>query len=418
MKELDIALVAVGLLVLGTGLLSRPMERFPISKPLVALALGVALSPVALRLLDAAEWHPSRDTLVHETGRLTLAIALMGVALRLPRMWMRDHWRPLSVALLLLMPLMWLASSLLVRLVLGLEWPAALLIGAILTPTDPVVASSIVTGPFAKKTLPGRLRHMLSAESGANDGLVLPLVMIGILALTKPAGEAVHEWLVSTLLREVGLGIVLGAALGYVAARALTWATEHDEMEVPSLLAFTVALAIVALGGAKLLGGSGVIAVFVAGIAFSMASRSQDRHEEERIQESFNLFFTLPAFVLLGLLLPWHEWMALGWRGVLVVALVLLLRRLPAVLLLRRALSPLRATRDALWYGWFGPLGVSAMLYAALAHERTHLAEAWSAGTLAIAASVVVHGMTSGPFTRWYGRHDQEADEEGEREKE
>ncbi|HVM44414.1 MAG TPA: cation:proton antiporter, partial [Candidatus Thermoplasmatota archaeon] len=327
MSELDVAVALVGLIVVVTALVSRPLERLPVSRPLVALGVGVALGPAALGLLDAHAWHPSRDVLVREVSRLTIAIGLMAVALRLPRGWFRAHWRPVSLLLLVLMPLMWLATSAVVRLVLGFDWWTSLLIGAVLTPTDPVAASAIVTGPLAKKALPERLRHLLSAESGANDGLALPLVMIGILVLTKPMESAVHEWLTHVLLVEVLLGAVIGLALGLVVGRAFRWADEHKDMEVSSFLAVTLALALLALGAAKLAGGSGVLAVFVAGIAFDSQTRSKERHEEEKIQEAVNLLFTVPAFGLLGLLLPWNEWLAMGPAALAAVVLILLLRR-------------------------------------------------------------------------------------------
>ena len=96
------------------------------------------------------------------------------------------HWRELLVVLGLGMPVMWLASSTLVYLVLGVPLLLALLIGAVLTPTDPVLSDSIVTGRLANETVPGRLRHAISAESGANDGLALLLMMLPVALLTDP----------------------------------------------------------------------------------------------------------------------------------------------------------------------------------------------------------------------------------------
>ncbi len=110
-------------------------------------------------------------------------------------------------------------------------------------------------------------------------------------------------------------------------------------MEQTSFLAYTLALSLVVLGGAKLLGSDGILAVFVAGLALDRAVSEIDRAEEERVQEAVNRFFILPIFVLLGLTIPWEGWVELGWAGLLLALAVLVLRRLPAVLALKPLLG-------------------------------------------------------------------------------
>src|SRR5215217_6409076 len=103
--------------------------------------------------------------------------------------------------------------------------------------------------------------------------------------------------------------------------------------------------------------------------------------------------------------LPWEGWLELGWKGLLLVAAVLLLRRLPAVLGLRPFLGPLRGeARDVLFLGWFGPIGAAALYYAAFSLRETGMEEVWVVGSLVICTSVVVHGITATPLTRLYGR--------------
>ncbi len=124
-------------------------------------------------------------------ARLAIAIQVMGVALRLPKAYPFTHWRSLAVLLGPVMLLMWLVSGLLVYLILGLPCWVAMLVGAVITPTDPVIATSIATGKVAEQNLPTRLRNLLSAESGANDGLGYPFVLLPILILTRSPQEAV-----------------------------------------------------------------------------------------------------------------------------------------------------------------------------------------------------------------------------------
>jgi sodium/hydrogen antiporter len=225
---------------------------------------------------------------------------------------------------------------------LDLSLAAAVLVGAIITPTDPVLASSIVTSSLAKECVPSRIRHLLSAESGANDGLALLFVLLPILLLTRPSGEALMHWLTIGLLWEVGAGIVVGAMIGYGAGRLLRWAEAKGFVEQVGFLSITIALALLALGSARLFGVDGILAVFMAGIVFGNVIRGEERAQEANVQETVNQFFSIPIFVLLGLVVPIQQWLDLGWIGLAFVVVLLALRRLPAVLMLRPWLRPFR----------------------------------------------------------------------------
>ncbi len=403
MGALNVALLTIGGLVLLVGLFSNPIKRSLLSAPIVALLVGVLLGPAVFGVLDPAEWG-SQETILEQAARLTIAISLMGIALRLPSGYPLSRWRSLAVMLGPVMVLMWLVSGMLVYLILGLPFWVAMLIGAVVTPTDPVVSSTIVQGSMAEENLPGRVRHLLSGESGANDGLAYPLVFLSILMIERSPSYGLLEWLTRVVLWEVGAAVLLGAAMGYVAGRLLGWAEDKGNIEQPSYLAYTLALSLTVLGGTKLLGTDGILAVFAAGIALNMAVSTEDDTQEERMQEAVNRFFVLPVFVLLGLALPWQQWLELGWAGLLLVAAVLLLRRLPAVLAVTPILPQARGFRDTLFLGWFGPVGVAALFYAALSLRETGTHEAWAVGSLAICASILVHGVTAAPLTRLYGK--------------
>jgi sodium/hydrogen antiporter len=140
----------------------------------------------------------------------------------------------------------------------------------------------------------------------------------------------------------------------------------------------------------------------VAGIAFDNTIGAQEKWEEENVQEAVNHFFTLPIFTLIGLQLPWDGWMALGWRGAALATLVLLLRRLPAIMVLRRWIPLLRKPPAALFAGWFGPVGIAAVYYAQMSVRKTGHEEIWALVSLVVCASVIAHGVTATPFTRWY----------------
>ncbi|GAB4383251.1 MAG: sodium:proton antiporter [Elainellaceae cyanobacterium] len=404
MSQLNIGLVTIALVVLVLGLVSKPIRESYVSSSIVALLIGVLISPPLLELLDVTKWG-NQETIVEEAARLTLAIGLMGVALRIPKGYAPQHWRSLGVMLGLVMPLMWLSSGLLVWWLLGLPFWVAMLIGAVVTPTDPVVATDIVTGEVAKENIPARLRHLISTESGLNDGLAYPLVFLGILLLTRPTSEALSHWIIRTVVWEVGFAIVFGVALGYATGQFLKWAERKHFIGQQSFLSYTIALSLLALGGGKLLGTDGILAVFVAGLVFDGIASASEKSEEEQIQEAINRFFTLPIFVLLGLVLPWQEWWQLGWKGLALAIAVLLLRRLPAVLALRSLAHPLKTAADAWFVGWFGPIGVAALYYAHVSLRETNIREVWVVSSLLIVVSILAHGITATPFSKLYGKH-------------
>jgi sodium/hydrogen antiporter len=267
-----------------------------------------------------------------------------------------------------------------------------------------VVASSIVTGKFAKKHLPLRLRNTLSAESGANDGLAYAFVMLPILMLGHAPVQAWSRWLIESVLIGIGGAALMGAIVGYAAARLLALAEHKKLVASTSLLGYTVAFSLLTLGLAKLLHTDGVLAVFAAGLAFNLASDKHDEQEEENIQEAVAKLFTLPMFVIFGIALPLHEWAALGWPLVALALLVLLLRRLPAVMLLAPAWRHSLNTRDSVYLGWFGPLGIAAIYYSALAHSHLHDAFYWHAASALIFASIMIHGVTAAPLSRLYAQ--------------
>ncbi|WP_017720513.1 cation:proton antiporter domain-containing protein [Kamptonema formosum] len=408
-SEINIVLLALGGLVIVLGLFSGFLkERLFLSDPLVALLVGVTLSPAVFGWIDLAHWG-SPEGILEEGARLAISIQLMGVALRLPKAYPLKHWRSLSLLLGPVMLLMWLSSGLLVWLILGLPFWASMLVGSVITPTDPVVSTSVVTGKIAERNLPERIRHTLSAESAANDGLAYPFVLLPILILTKRPGEALFDWLTKTLLWEVLAAVILGAILGWAAGQLLQWAEAKKTIDKQSFLAYSVSLSLTVLGLVKLLGGDGILAVFAAGTVFNMVVSGHERAEEGKVQEAVDRFFTMYIFVLLGLALPWEKWLELGWRGLFLAVAVLLLRRLPAVVALRKFLPRLQGLQDALFVGWFGPIGAAALFYAMLSQRATGVEEAWAVGSLIICASILAHGLTAVPLTKLYGKRVQSA---------
>ena len=196
MHQLNLAVaIAAGTVVL-LGLVSGRAQRLPLSRPLLALLVGVAAGPAALGLLHPEAW-PHHVLILKETARFALAVSVFGIALRTPMRDIRALLRPVGLLLTLGMAAMWAVSAGLAWAALGLAPLMALAVGAVVTPTDPVVASSIATGAAAEEALPSRLRSTLSLESGANDGLAYAIVLLPKLPPPDPGQmPALHSsWL-------------------------------------------------------------------------------------------------------------------------------------------------------------------------------------------------------------------------------
>ena len=222
-------------------------------------------------------------------------------------------------------------------------------------------------------------------------------------------GRRSSRWFLHTLAWDVVGAALAGALLGYGAGWLLNRSEREGGMIRTARLAYALALALTALSLTRLIGSNGILAVPIAGLTYKLASAADQRHGQADVQEAINHFFVLPAFVLFGLVLPWQQWFALGWRGPLLAGAVILARRVPALLLVRRVLGAEWTVRDALFLGWFGPIGISALYYATTAQRLAGTDAVWTIGSLVIFTSILVHGLTAAPLTKHYGRGERAA---------
>ena len=400
--HVEVVVVVVAVLGLGVAALSSSLDRLPVSEPLLAVVAGVLVGPQVLGWVVLPELGAGPHEL-REVAVVLLAVSMMAIALRYPIGDVRRRAGSVGLLLGVLMPVMALASAGVAWAVLGptagLGAAAALLLGVAVCPTDPVLSSSVVTGGPAERDIAERTRQLLSLESGANDGLALPLVVVAV-AVAGPltGGEAGLE-----VLRSVLGALVLGVAAGWGAGRAVRLGEQHSDTSPAQAVLFTLVLALGVLSAAHLLDVGAVLAVFVAGLALNATWTSDDRVRALTIDEALNKYAVLPVFVLLGVALPWSAWAETGWALVLLVVGVLLLRRLPWLLALSPALR--LARRDALFLGWFGPIGVSAIYYLLEVGERVPGSElVVTAGTAVVVGSTLVHGLTGSPGRAAYAR--------------
>lgn len=409
--NLLLTLFAGAILVLST--FSTLFQRLSLPGPLLALAFGVLIGPHVLGLLRMEDFGVPQGTLLEQAARITLAVGLAGVALRLPHGYWRKNLRWIAVIIGLGMALMLVVATGVLWWGLGVPFLVALLVGAIVTPTDPVVTTPIVTGSMAEEKVTERVRHNISAESGLNDGLGYLFVMLPVLLLTAP-DTAWQELLTKVLLREVLGAAVIGVLAGYLLGKLFVFVQDKGLMEDSSYLAFVVPLALLLLGAGKLLGTDAVLVVFVGVAVFGQVIPQREEEQEDRVQDAVSRLFLLPIFVLLGMALPLAEWAALGWGPPVILLAAVLVRRLVTVWMLRPLFTSLHDRSETVFLSWFAPVGVSALFYATLAERHTGQHEVFVYTTLAITASVVVHGLTSAPLSAWLQHHEPQLKEKEE----
>ncbi|WP_424492716.1 cation:proton antiporter [Salinimicrobium sp. GXAS 041] len=400
--DLMLVVFIIALLILISGALFKKFENISITEPLLAMLTAVILGPDGINFLKT---DTSQEFYILErTCEFTMAVALMATALRLPKSFFRSHKKTQLPFVILGMVLMWISSSSIFYWIFDFSLAECLLLGAIITPTDPVVAATLVTGDKAKKYLPERVRNTLSFEAGVNDGLAFPLVFFGIFLLNSQSFP-LEKWITHTLLYETILCSIIAYGVGHFAGRALHHANKRGFMNEKTVLPFSLSLSLILLSGLDLLGMNGIIAVFIGGLAFRRTISEDEDLKEERVQESMERIFTIPAYFIFGLILPWQEWFSLGWTGFYIVLFIIFLRRIPALLAMIPLLPMFKGkTKDVLLMGWFGPIGVAALYYALHSKEAASFDKAWIIPSLIVFASTVLHGVSSVPFEKLYYR--------------
>ncbi|MEX6506181.1 cation:proton antiporter [Jiella sp. M17.18] len=407
---LDAALFVAGSAVLVLGLLGGYVKnRLWITETAICLIIGVAIGPAVFGLVDMANMPSDRFQVMKEVARLTLGLAVMGAALRLPPRFEITQWRDLSLSLVGGMTLMWGAGSALAYLILGLPLLPSLLLGAMLAPTDPVLAGSIVSGRSAIDSVPTRVRNVMSGESGANDGLGMLFVMLPILLLTKDPQDAWVEWATQVFLWEILASVAIGAMIGWLIGRLLIWVYDQPFFESQSTVTVGLALSVTVLAAVSLMGSDGILAVFAAGLMFNRFISTRETRQGHA-QEAMGRFFDLPVFILIGVMLPWGDWFTIGWPGLAFAIALLFLRRPPFFFLLSRGMTCIRGWAESAFVGWFGPMGVASVYYSILADEKTGLQVFWPVATLAVTVSALAHGISATPLSHWLGRFEDAAE--------
>ncbi len=402
--ELVYLLVGLGLLL--ATVLPTVLEGRAVSPPMIVLAVGV-LAGLLLPGEDPVEPILNAELTAH-LAEACVIISLMGVGLALERPPGWRSWRATWGLLLIGMPLCILVVALLGWSVLGLTLPAAVLLGAVLAPTDPVLASDVqVTGPVVEgmdDVDEDEVRLTLTSEAGLNDALAFPFVYLGLFLMGRGAiGDWGLEWVLWTLLGKIVVGAVLGWVCGWLLGRLAFRVSgtlriaEHGN----PLLALAATFAVYGL--AELVGGYGFLAVFACALAVRSVESTHGYHlDMHRLIHQLETILTLVLLLMLGAALTAGLLGQLTWQGVLVgVALVFVIRPLTAWLSMARCPDVARSERWVI--AGFGVRGIGSIYYLSFALSSEYISEGlqlWAVVAFTIVLSVVVHGVTATPVMR------------------
>ena len=386
-----LGLACFAALVFLYSLVSNKVERISLSGPIVFVAAGVLLGPYGLNWFSPASGSFNGKSLID----ITLALFLFVDAASANLDVLRKNWRIPGRMLLLGLPLnICLGSLAALWLFPSLSLYEAAILGSMLAATDAALGKAVVTNP----SVPQHLREGLSAESGLNDGLCVPFILLFI-ALEQGSAVLGEGFGLELLLEELGIGFAVGAGIAFVAAKAILRVRElgwlghvWQRMSVPALVVLIFAIA-------QSLHGSGYIAAFVGGLCFRVAMR-EDVHSLIVSAESVGEVMAMLAWVLFGLMLVPLAMPFIGGREVLYAVLSLTVIRVLPILL------SLQGTRERLqgklFLAWFGPRGLASLAFATLvwAEQIPAAGTLVSVTVLTVVISLVVHGVTAAPFAR------------------
>jgi NhaP-type Na+/H+ or K+/H+ antiporter len=397
------ALPAIAVMLLAYGAVSGRLRTTPVSQAMVFVAFGLLAGNWALDLVEA----DAANQFVRHLAEATLTLVLFCDAVRVNRGRLR-HESALPTRLLAVgLPLTIVAGTLAaLALFPRLDlWTAAAL-ATMLAPTDAALGLAVVTNP----RLPSRIRQGLNVESGLNDGVCVPLLIV-FLTLAEAEEAVGHVEPLQVVLEEIGYGVVGGVAAGALGAWLLrrfggrgwmegTW-RQIDAVATP-LLAYTLAAA---------LGGSGFIAAFVAGIMFRIVAGDHAREATFLAEQSGELLNAV-TFLLFGVVLLGPALVGLDWRiAAYALASLTVVRMLPVALAMLG--TGMRSVTVG-FVGWFGPRGLASIVFVLILLEETALPEhplMLTVVTWTVALSVYAHGLTAGPaanrYADWYeARHE------------
>ncbi len=396
----ELAIIAAT--VLAVAAVSRRLTGTAVTPAMVFVGAGLLLGPLVLDGVTV----PVKGSSVRTLAEATLAVVLFADASRIK---LRRLSRESAVPARLLgigLPLTIVAGLGAAAVIFGhLNAAEALVLAVLLAPTDAALGQAVVTEP----RLPSRISQGLNVESGLNDGICVPLLLIALASADVEDKATTGHHAVTIVAEEIGYGILGGAVAGLAAAAVVVVAHRRDLIAGSWLQVIPVAGAALAYGFAVALGGSGFIAAFLAGAIFG-ALAHRESEQASRFSEELGGLLGGITFLIFGAVLLGPSLQHLSWSIVLYAVLSLTVIRIVPVALAMVGTGAKWPT--VAFVGWFGPRGLASIVFAVITVQEAKLPGADTillTTYLTIGLSVFAHGITAAPLARryadWYAAH-------------
>lgn len=398
-QDMQFDLVVLGILIafILYSLLTRAIDRSLLTLPIIFMCLGYVVSDQLRAAAPPVVLHEGKRLL----AEITLVLVLFSDASHVQFSQLKQSWRLPFRMLVIGLPLSILLGTLVTSLVSPEGGVAmALLTAAVLTPTDAALGQSVVTSA----NVPEKLSETINVESGLNDGLVLPFVLLGAILASAGMADASTDGLAMDAVVQIVLGPLAGIATGWTVARLMDVAQSRRLIAAAAEGVVFLAAAFAAYVLAEAIGGNGFIAAFVAGMIFGNTYKHNIRFVRE-FMEGAGQLLTMSAFLVFGALLLPDGLAHASIKTVVIAVLFLTVVRVGAIWL-SLAGSGLK-TSEKLFLGWFGPRGLASILFTLVIideFEFPNEAELLACVSMTVALSILVHGLSSTPLAKWIGK--------------
>jgi len=409
-----IDLFVIGLLLLTVTLASGWISRLPLSFALIYLLVGILLGPYGLGLIHLRRDDVFNAELLERLTEFVVIISVFSCGLKIIRPLNFRVWGITSRLIGLLMPISIFGLAAVGKLFLGMNWGEAILLGAILAPTDPVLASEVQLTDTNDKD---ELRFGLTSEGGLNDALAFPFVYFGIYALKD---DNWNNWFKQWVTIDLFWAIAAGIFMGVLVPKVIVWIDQsiQKRRSADKLMEDFVGISIILLTYSltEFVNGYGFLAVFVAGLVVQRSYRNPDKPLAQlEFIEQLEKLLEVGTILLLGSILLFQPMVDYAFQSFIVVIFLFLFIRPLGVWFSTIAKHPFSSHRRNLhpgtrWlFGWFGIRGVGSLYYLAYAFGNGLKGEAaeqiaWITYTT-IVVSVIVHGISATPLMNWYEGH-------------
>jgi NhaP-type Na+/H+ or K+/H+ antiporter len=394
---LEEPLAVFGVLLMIGALVSGLARRSFLSLTAAFVIAGFLLGQGGLGILDL---DPTSD-FVQGLAVVALVLILFRDGLEVEQEMLQEAWHLPLRKLVLAMPLTCVLVALAANLLTDLSWTECFLVGALLSPTDPVLSSAVVTNP----RVPRLVRHSLNLESGLNDGLALPAVLAFTAAAAADRDFVWWEF----VLQDVGVGLLTGLIVAFAAARLMPQERALGyEISPHQKALYALGVAFAAYGLATLPPeGNGFIAVFVGAIALGIWRPDIQHCFEDRAEDVIEIV-KLGVFLVFGAIFTFDTLFEDGWSTI-GIALFTLLAARPISVFVALAGNHQVGTHAKAFMAWFGPKGVATMTFAlfvlgSTVPEGEHIAVI---AAVTVFISIIAHGLTDQPAAEWIGRREQ-----------